>query len=132
MHIRKCETLHTNNTQHGVYSQSYTLASRRRNGSEVIMSITHGSYPMEIIGYTGGIVNNDDWRKDLGYYTDDDANNINNNLEDILSNYESLISYDRSRRDTVSDINWGMTVIANSIKVISAIITIISPDNNKR
>ena len=41
----------------------------------------------------------------------------------------SLASY---RQDTISDINYGMAVIANSIKVISAIITILSPDNNQR
>ena len=41
--------------------------------------------------------------------------------------------HDRVRRqDTVSDINWGMTILANGIKVISAILTIIAVDDTDR
>ena len=55
---------------------------------------------------------------------DNDINVITKGIEDFRSG-----SY---RQDTISDINWGMTVIANSIKVISAIFTIISTDNKDR
>ena len=41
--------------------------------------------------------------------------------------------HDRVRRqDTVSDINWGMTILANSIKVFSAILTILAVDDTDR
>ena len=36
------------------------------------------------------------------------------------------------RQDSISDINWGMTVIANGIKVISAILTILAADDTDR
>ena len=36
------------------------------------------------------------------------------------------------RQDTISNINWGMTVIANGIKVISAILTILGTDDTDR
>ena len=36
-------------------------------------------------------------------------------------NYEDVASY---RQDTVSDINWGMTVVANAIKFVSLLMTV--------
>ena len=36
------------------------------------------------------------------------------------------------RSDSLSDINWGMTILANSIKVFSAILTILTVDDTDR
>ena len=36
------------------------------------------------------------------------------------------------RSDSLSDINWGMTILANSIKVFSAILTILAVDDTDR
>ena len=36
------------------------------------------------------------------------------------------------RSDSLSDINWGMTILANSIKVLSAILTILAVDDTDR
>ena len=39
---------------------------------------------------------------------------------------------DNFRHDTVQDINWTATIVANSIKVVSAILTILAVDNTER
>ena len=39
---------------------------------------------------------------------------------------------EHSRHDQVRDINWGMTILANSIKVVSAVLTILSVDQTDR
>ena len=36
------------------------------------------------------------------------------------------------RHDTVKDINWTMTIVANSIKVVSAVLTILAVDSTER
>ena len=46
---------------------------------------------------------------------------------DIDKNFNRL-----KRSDSLSDINWGMTILANSIKVFSAIITILAVDDTDR
>ena len=38
----------------------------------------------------------------------------------------------RKRQESVSNINWGMTILANGIKVVSAIITILAVDDTDR
>ena len=61
---------------------------------------------------------------DNSYEDDNDVNVIKQSIEQFRA-----ATY---RQETISDINWGMTVIANSIKVISAILTILSSDNKDR
>ena len=39
---------------------------------------------------------------------------------------------DHSRHDQVRDINWTMTILANSIKVVSAVLTILAVDQTDR
>lgn len=39
---------------------------------------------------------------------------------------------EHSRHDQVRDINWTMTILANSIKVVSAVLTILSVDQTDR
>ena len=45
---------------------------------------------------------------------------------------KSETSDDNYRHDTVRDINWGMTIVANSIKVVSAVLTILAVDQTER
>lgn len=39
---------------------------------------------------------------------------------------------DHYRHDNVRDINWTMTIVANSIKVVSAVLTILAVDQTDR
>ena len=54
----------------------------------------------------GDVTRETDVMKDYGWYRD---------------NYEDVASY---RADTVQDINWGMTVVANAIKFVSLLMTV--------
>jgi hypothetical protein len=64
----------------------------------------------------------------------------NSDYKNKIEKWGRQYSYDRRarrsvgsyRQDTISDINWGMTVLANGIKVISAIMTILAADNTDR
>ena len=58
-------------------------------------------------------------------------------ISDYSGNYSNGYDIDKNfnrlkRRDSLSDIKWGMTILANSIKVFSAIITILAVDDTDR
>ena len=55
---------------------------------------------------------------------------IDRQTEQVLRSIERV--EDQYRHDTVRDINWGMTILANSIKVVSAVLTILSVDQTDR
>ena len=55
---------------------------------------------------------------------------IDRQTEQVLRSIET--AEDQYRHDTVRDINWGMTILANSIKVVSAVLTILSVDQTDR
>ena len=96
--------------------------------------------PSGTIGSTNGALPNT--HSGNVYYSSDDSE-WNNNEVDYGQEIEewgrrhyhdrrsrrSITSY---RQDSISDINWGMTVLANGIKVISAIITILATDETTR
>ena len=75
----------------------------------------------------------------------DSADNIDDASEAVLRDIavsdelygdtsdDSDTSLDKSyRHDTVKDINWTMTIVANSIKVVSAVLTILAVDSTER
>ena len=45
---------------------------------------------------------------------------------------EDTENREHSRHDQVRDINWTMTILANSIKVVSAVLTILAVDQTDR
>ena len=55
---------------------------------------------------------------------------IDRRAEEVLRSIETV--EDHYRHDTVRDINWSMTILANSIKVVSAVLTILSVDQTDR
>ena len=80
------------------------------------------------IGSTNGVISTSVNTNDNSYYL--------NGKDELSVNYikQSIEQFGAAtyRQDTISDINWGMTVIANSIKLISAILTVMSADNTDR
>ena len=55
---------------------------------------------------------------------------VDRQAEQVLRSIETV--EDQYRHDTVRDINWSMTILANSIKVVSAVLTILSVDQTDR
>ena len=55
---------------------------------------------------------------------------IDRQTEQVLRSISTV--EDQYRHDTVRDINWSMTILANSIKVVSAVLTILSVDQTDR
>ena len=60
----------------------------------------------------------------------DGGDGIDRQTEEVLRSIETV--GDHYRHDTVRDINWSMTILANSIKVVSAVLTILSVDQTDR
>ena len=77
------------------------------------------------IGSTNGVIFTAVNFNDNSYYLNDNDDLSVNHIKQSIKQFGAA----NYRQDTISDINWGMTVIANSIKLISAILTIISADN---
>jgi hypothetical protein len=101
---------------------------------EHLHSIGHQTGP---IGSTNGILP----KIDINHAnTDNDLITSTVNYQSKIESWGRRYSNDRKarrsvqsdRQDTLSDINWGMTVLANGIKVISAIMTILAADNTDR
>ena len=80
------------------------------------------------IGSTNGVMSTSVNFNDNSYYLNENDDLSVNYIKQSIEHFGAA-TY---RQDTFSDINWGMTVIANSIKVISAILTILSADNADR
>ena len=55
---------------------------------------------------------------------------LDRQTEQVVRSIEA--AEDQYRHDTVRDINWSMTILANSIKVVSAVLTILSVDQTDR
>ena len=58
-------------------------------------------------------------------------------ISDYSDSYSDVYKYYHrheivKRSDSLSNINWGMTILANSIKVFSAILTILAVDDTDR
>ena len=61
-------------------------------------------------------------------------------ISDYSDSYSDVYNIDEyyhrheivKRSDSLSNINWGMTILANSIKVFSAILTILAVDDTDR
>ena len=52
--------------------------------------------------------------------------------ERVLESIEAAGEHYRHDTDNVRDINWTMTIVANSIKVVSAVLTILAVDQTDR
>ena len=57
---------------------------------------------------------------------------ILNSIEAASEKYSDDAGDDNYRHDTVRDVNWTVTIIANSIKVVSAVLTILATDQTER
>ena len=92
--------------------------------------------PVGLIGSTNGVLQN------TVYYSSDDSEwkssdgDYTNYIEEWGKQYSDdrrvRRSVSQSRQDTISNINWSMTVLANGIKMISAILTILATDHTDR
>ena len=95
-------------------------------------SLVHIDYASPI-GSTNGILPNIGHQNELN---NDDLITSKDNYQSKIESWGRRYSNDRKarrsvqsdRQDTLSDINWGMTVLANGIKVISASMTILAAD----
>ena len=97
-------------------------------------------YPLGLIGSTNGALPNTQNLK--VYYSSDDSEWNSNEVDNgqKIEEWGRRHYYDRRsrrsvtsyRQDSISDINWGMTVLANGIKVISAILIILATDDTDR
>jgi len=70
--------------------------------------------------------------------TFDDNVDTSSKTESVLNNIQAASDKysdegdDNYRHDTVRDVNWTVTIIANSIKVVSAVLTILATDQTER
>ena len=70
--------------------------------------------------------------------TFDDDVDTSSKTESVLNNIQAASDKysdegdDNYRHDTVRDVNWTVTIIANSIKVVSAVLTILATDQTER
>ena len=89
---------------------------------------TNGILPNLDIDHTNELNNDNDWFTSKDHY----QSKIEKWGRKYSIDRRDRISVQSDRQDTLSDINWGMTVLANGIKVISAIMTILAADNTDR
>ena len=78
---------------------------------------------MAVVGYIPSIGYNN-----IPIYPISDYSDSNDYIIDKYYHRHEIVR----RSDSLSDINWGMTILANSIKVFSAIITILAVDDTDR
>ena len=65
------------------------------------------------------------------------AEEVNIKITDSYNHYDKTIErfgrkYKGARQESLSDINWAVTILANTIKVVSAVLTIVTTDTNDR